>query len=261
MLKQENSPKSTRLKICPTCKKPFTPSSRGKRGQAQIHCSKKCQKNGEHKTVTKNCLQCGALFTFRSTGKKNNNKRRFCGNVCAAKWHNAQPDRIAKMEEYFPRMRAAAQAVLRGKPSPSASLRMNTNNPNQTPEWKAKMSKIMSGRTFLARGGNGTLTHQQLAVAKALGLPMEYPISTKLVMDQFKSLPTCYKVDIADPGKMLAIEIDGATHRTKKWQFLDRRKTEVLNALGWSVLRFSNQRVDSDLVGVLKEIREFTVSK
>jgi leucyl-tRNA synthetase len=60
---------------------------------------------------------------------------------------------------------------------------------------------------------------------------------------------------------MLAIEIDGRTHKTKKWKFLDKRKTEVLNALGWSVLRFSNQRVDSDLEAVLKEIREFTVSK
>jgi leucyl-tRNA synthetase len=68
-------------------------------------------------------------------------------------------------------------------------------------------------------------------------------------------------VDIADPARRLAIEIDGSTHRTKKWKFLDKRKTEVLNALGWSVLRFSNQKVDSDLEDVLREIREFTAWK
>ena len=30
------------------------------------------------------------------------------------------------------------------------------------------------------------------------------------------------------------------THNTQKWKFLDKRKTAVLKALGWSVLRFSN---------------------
>ena len=98
-------------------------------------------------------------------------------------------------------------------------------------------------------------------MANALGLPMEHAIATRAVKGQFKSLPNCYKVDIADPARRLAIEIDGATHNTKKWKFLDKRKTEVLNALGWSVLRFSNQRVDSDLEGVLREIREFTASR
>lgn len=132
---------------------------------------------------------------------------------------------------------------------------------NKTDEWKRKMSAIMSGRTFLARGGNGQLTRQQEAVANALGLPMEYAIPTKPVTQHFKSLPSCYKVDIADPARRLAIEIDGRTHNTKKWKFLDKRKTEVLNTLGWSVLRFSNQRVDSDLDSVLEEIREFTASR
>ena len=158
-------------------------------------------------------------------------------------------------------MWAAAHAAVRGKPNPVASARMKANNPNANPAWKKKMSKLMSGRTFLARGGNGTLTRQQEAVANALLLPTEYAIPTRLVKERFKSLPNTYKVDVADPSRMLAIEIDGATHNTKKWKFLDKRKTEVLNALGWSVLRFSNQRVDSDLEAVLKEIREFTVSK
>jgi hypothetical protein len=156
-------------------------------------------------------------------------------------------------------MWAAAQAAIRGKPNPAASARMKSNNPTANPEVRKKMSASMSGRTFLARGGNGTLTRQQEAVANALRLPTEYVIPTRPVKERFKSLPNAYKVDVADPSRMLAIEIDGATHNTKKWKFLDKRKTEVLNALGWSVLRFSNQRVDSDLEAVLKEIREFTV--
>jgi very-short-patch-repair endonuclease len=138
---------------------------------------------------------------------------------------------------------------------------MKVNNPMANPELRKRMSILLAGRTFLARGGNGKLTPQQEVVARALNLPMEYVILTGPVKKHFKSLPNCYKVDIADPVRRLAIEIDGRTHNTKKWKFLDKRKTEVLNALGWSVLRFSNQRVDSDLEAVLKEIREFTVSK
>lgn len=257
MWRLENSPSTTRLKTCPTCKRQFIPNN----GQKQVHCSRECRKNGEHKTVTKHCAQCGREFTFRSSGERNNNKRRFCGDSCAAKWRMSQPERIALTKEYLPRMWAAAQAAVRGKPNPVASARMKANNPNQSREWQRKMSAIMSGRTFLARGGNGKTTRQQEAVAKALDLPMEYVIATGPVKDRFKSLPNCYKVDVADPARMLAIEIDGRTHNTKKWKFLDHRKTEVLNALGWSVLRFSNQRVDSDLESVLKEIREFTVLK
>jgi very-short-patch-repair endonuclease len=260
-LKQEGSHKSTRSKICPTCKREFVSSQRGKAGQKQVHCSRKCQKNGVHKTVTKNCEQCGQEFTFRSTGKRNNDKRKFCSNPCAATWRMAQPERKELAKEYLPRAWAASQAATRGKPNPVASARMKANNPNTNPMWKQKMSKLMSGRTFLARGGNGTVTRQQRAVASALELPMEYPIPTGPVKARFQSLPNCYKVDVADPSRMLAIEIDGSTHNTKKWKFLDRRKMAVLKALGWSVLRFSNQRVDSDLEGVLKEIKEFTALK
>jgi hypothetical protein len=173
----------------------------------------------------------------------------------------AQPERKELAKEYMPRMWAASQAAHKGKPNLGASARMKANNPTANPEVRKKMSAAMSGRTFLARGGNGKLTPQQERVANSLGLPMEYAIPTKPVKHQFKSLPNAYKVDIADPSRMLAIEIDGRTHNTKKWRFLDKRKTEVLNALGWSVLRFLNQRVDSDLEAVLKEIREFTVSK
>ena len=116
------------------------------------------------------------------------------------------------MKEYMPRMWAASQAAKRGKPNPVASARMKANNPTADPDVRRKMSAAMSGRTFLARGGNGKLTPQQERVANSLGLPMEYAIPTKLVKHKFKSLPTCYKVDIADPDRKLAIEIDGSSH-------------------------------------------------
>jgi hypothetical protein len=131
-----------------------------------------------------------------------------------------------------------------------------------SPETLAKMSAAMKGRTFLARGGNGKLTVPQERLARALGSKhKEHPILTRPVHGRFKSLPHCYKVDIALPRLKIAIEVDGKTHRTKKWRFLDHRKTEILNALGWSVLRFTNERVMNELPVVLAEIRSFMTSK
>lgn len=115
------------------------------------------------------------------------------------------------------------------------------------PGIKEKMMAKMQGRTFLSRGGNGALTKHQTMLHLATGFEMEYPIATLPVKHLFKSVPTCYKVDLAIPEQKIAIEVDGKTHRLKKWKFLDKRKTEMLNALGWIVLRFTNEEVESNI--------------
>lgn len=124
-----------------------------------------------------------------------------------------------------------------------ASERMRKHNPMRNPKARAKMVASLKGRTFLSRGGNGTPTKPQLRLAKALGLPIEVPIRVKSVRHLFASLPKCYKVDIGNQKIKLAIEVDGQSHRLKKWRFLDRRKEEVLASLGWTVLRFWNEDV------------------
>ncbi|WP_120010890.1 endonuclease domain-containing protein, partial [Teichococcus vastitatis] len=62
-------------------------------------------------------------------------------------------------------------------------------------------------------------------------------------------------VDLASLEHQLAIEVDGHTHKQRKWRFLDARKTAVLNALGWRVIRFWNEQVLADLDAVVSEIR------
>jgi very-short-patch-repair endonuclease len=151
----------------------------------------------------------------------------------------------------------AAQAKL-GTKCPKTSLRMKKNNPMRNPESREKMQKSLTGRTFLARGGNSKITPQQQAVHEATGYPMELSINTREVRHLFQSVPKSYKVDLADESRKLAIEIDGKTHKTNRWKFLDSRKTEILGALGWSVLRFWNEEVTEDLPRVLKEIASFT---
>lgn len=115
--------------------------------------------------------------------------------------------------------------------------------------------------TFIGRGGNGQLTKQQLAIHKVTNLPMEHAINTAMVKHKFHCLPHCYKVDLAHIESRLAIEVDGESHKMKKWQYLDRRKTEVLNALGWRVIRFANKYVDSHLKSVVDAINDAILGK
>lgn len=173
---------------------------------------------------------------------------RFCGRSCVGYWRWTQ-DAIRSRAE-----RAMKQAAQDPARRAASSARMKAHNPMADPLARDKMRRALQGRTFLARGGNGQPTKPQLMLADALGLPMEYAIETAPVAGRFPSLPRCYKVDIADPETRIAIEVDGRTHQLRKWKFFDRRKTEVLCALGWQVVRFTNDEVLTDLWGVVERV-------
>lgn len=162
---------------------------------------------------------------------------------------------------------AANAHPCRGKKMPLHSARMKANNPTRMPGVIEKISKAMQGKTFLARGGNGQLTKPQMLLAQTIGLAadcMEHVISVpqkEMREAGFKSPPTHYKVDIWMPGTKVCVEVDGASHRTKLWKFLDRRKTEMLGHLGWSVIRFTNERILAEPGKVAAEVIAFTASR
>lgn len=126
----------------------------------------------------------------------------------------------------------------------NCSERMKNNNPASKEETREKISKAMQGKTFLARGGNGKLTEPQLLLQSLTGLELEYPIGTSGVIG-FQSLPKCYRVDLASVKVKLAVEVDGDSHNTKLQKWIDKRKTAILEFLGWKVLRVSNKEVIS----------------
>ena len=228
--------KSKRLaeRRCEYCGKIFMAYSRGK-GTARC-CSRSCasknlspEQRKRHNDairkspVIKNCLECGKVMVLKPSGKKTA-KRKFCSPSCAARYQFRDP-----------KFRYEATAKMRAK----------------------------SKGTFLSRGGNGQLTAHQKKLCEALGLPdsaMEYVILTTKAREYFQSLPNSYKVDLGIPEVRLAVEVDGKTHKSKKWKFLDRRKTAVLNFLGWTVLRFWNKEVDQNLNGCVQTVMS-TISK
>jgi len=181
---------------------------------------------------------------------------RFCSKSCSALWRTThQPDH-SKMEK----MVRAATLAKTGRPRPDASERMKRLNAD--PVFRAKAdaaSRSRKGQTWLGkRGGNGFLTEPQKALCAALGLPdtaMELTVLTAPVKEKFPSLPHHYKVDIGIADIKLAIEVDGNSHNTKRWRFLDARKTKILSALGWSVLRFKNAEVLADLPSITSKLK------
>ena len=216
----------------------------------------------QRKMITKNCALCGVEFSFRSSGEKNNNKRTFCTCSCAAKWRMSQPDRIEINREVGRRNGGS----LKGKTNPGATRYMTENNPMFKEECRLKVSKTLREKKHrpVFRGGNGKpLTQPQKLLNEALGWEnTEYVVKTASVQHLFTPrLPHHLKIDIANPALMIAIEVDGVSHKSVAGQERDRRKNLALSSLGWSVLRFTNQQVMSSLDSVIQEVKQLMTSK
>lgn len=65
-----------------------------------------------------------------------------------------------------------------------------------------------------------------------------------------------YIVDFYCAAEKLVIELDGAVHQSPQAQEYDKKRTEILNGLGYTVIRFENKMVFENLESVLSEISE-----
>jgi hypothetical protein len=104
----------------------------------------------------------------------------------------------------------------------------------------ATLKKI--GHAPKIRKGNGhgpTAAQSLLAQALGIGWKLEFVVVTK-AGHRNKVYPNCYKIDIANPELMIAIEVDGGSHLTLDRQAQDRKKTAFLTSAGWKVCRVSN---------------------
>lgn len=94
------------------------------------------------------------------------------------------------------------------------------------------------------KGGNGQEMTDIISYLNSIltkqGFIREYPVNTKQVREFFQNVPTVYKIDFADPEAMIGIEVDGCSHRGQEQKIKDAKKTKVLQALGWTVLRLSH---------------------
>jgi len=70
-----------------------------------------------------------------------------------------------------------------------------------------------------------------------------------------------YIVDFYCPRAKLVIELDGSQHHEKESVEYDAIRTEYLNALGLSVLRFTNGEVDDNFEAVCQSIEKAILSQ
>jgi len=65
-----------------------------------------------------------------------------------------------------------------------------------------------------------------------------------------------YIVDFYCPSYKLVIELDGAHHFTSQGKLMDKERDQTLGEWGFSILRFKNSEVTSNIESVLDRIRE-----
>jgi len=66
-----------------------------------------------------------------------------------------------------------------------------------------------------------------------------------------------FVLDFYCASKKLAIEIDGAVHSTCEAREYDENRSYALEELGIRILRFSHDRIENDIEGVLAEIQSY----
>jgi hypothetical protein len=145
---------------------------------------------------------------------------------------------------------------------------MLKSNPSHNPEIvvKARATKEKNGTLHMwkgERGGNGKYTIPQIHLYEALGSGwvLEYPIPTGYNQKQGKGMyPTCYKVDLGYPQMKVAIEVDGPDHKLKNIALIDAKKVQLLETLGWKVLRFTNEDIMTNCSSIVSQVKNFLMT-
>ena len=136
------------------------------------------------------------------------------------------------------------------------SERMKNKNPMRNASSLEKMKETLKriGHKPVIQGGNGRgMSSAERCLSSATGL-LPYVVNTH--MGRNNGYPTHYKLDLADPTRMLAIEIDGASHGLLLRQEQDHKKENFLRTQGWTVIRFTNKQVLENTVACVTRIGE-----
>ena len=256
----------------PNCKKP--------EWSEETKVRRKAYWDARYESRKKPCEQCGNPIP--RSGKKT---RRFCSKACADVHHSQHmmgveksPEAVAAVKAAWEQKREARkieckQCHMKFLPRPGQEFcsrkcsmmwrtsRVDYKHPMTEPHIRAKMTATMqrlaadgvfdTGRRFF----DVPPLQRQLADALGRDWILDFPVATGHCsrVDQ-SGYPTVYWIDIANPAAMLAVEVDGPEHKKKRAQKTDAMKTAFLTRLGWKVLRFTNEEVQSSTELVVEKI-------
>lgn len=189
--------------------------------------------------VLRTCKHCGTRFGIKASMLKFPNRGQFCSRSCGTRaWVAETP------KEWF--QNQARKSLV---PWLEANGSWNTGVPiSESARQKLSEKAKLRGDPFKSRrGGNGTgMSRCEKILSRVLapGWTWNYVVSTKpLVQSGWTGIPSNYKTDFAWQDRMTCLEVDGPSHRTRLGQERDSKKDAALKALGWTVLRISNEEV------------------
>jgi hypothetical protein len=197
------------------------------------------------RTLTTFCTECGSPVTITTKAKLDSYRRSgrtYCSTRCRDAWVS----------------RDSSQRMSRTNRT-HASERMRRRNPMQRPEPRAKMRETLKaiGHAPRERGGNGRPPPEPERLL-VLELDGWGPTVVSTGRPRRAGWPTHYKIDLANPERTIAVEIDGGSHFSLGRRAADQRKDSFLRSEGWSVLRFSNAEVMADPAAVARRVRSST---
>lgn len=195
----------------------------------------------------KPCEWCKAPFM-----PERENRGRFCGMSCAAKWRMSQPHILKKIHTVETHRKIGA-AIL-GQKHPTAAAWHRENNCMFNPDTSKKVSNTLKriGHKPKIQGGNGRgPTKHEKILAGMLGVGWEM---NHVVVLEVQGRRHPYKIDIANPQLKIAIEVDGQSHASPSARLRDSTKQSGLEKMGWKVLRFKNREVEQFTICKLKTI-------
>lgn len=231
---------------CSLCGTPFTSSGAGAR-----YCEN---------CLTRICVVCGGVFEARPCSQRNCCSRK-CGNALGG-----QKRRGSRPEYWREGLRRGAVHSQREKPeiwarlAAQSSERMLRRNPMRAATTRQKMidTKEQNGtlRTGVGittqKGGNGRgPTEPQRLLHSRIGGVLEYAVCTGR-RPGHDGWPSNYKLDIGFPELQIGFELDGGSHYSLRSRARDRLKDRRLSELGWTVHRWKNSEVLTDIEMVVQ---------
>jgi hypothetical protein len=170
----------------------------------------------------------------------------------------SRPEYVASLDT-DKRRGVASENLTRWRISPEGQAKLSEylhsdRNPFRDPAVRAKAQAALREKGYsMLNGGNGRdLTVPQKLLAARLGWATEVVVPT----GRKSPYPHAYKIDVASPELMIAVEVDGESHKSKTAKTRDSRKDNLLRSLGWTVLRFWNAEVLDETDRVVRQIME-----
>jgi len=201
---------------------------------------------------------------------KERQKRNFCSTSCSTKYYQNNPtENVIKgkkiagkkagekrkgkpLSEKHKKAHAKAMAKKRGQ---KLSLKTRKKlSKSQKKRWD-KIPTVERTQRFWRISEHARKLQQMMGWSEDY---LEYPVQIERINGPFQKGKTYFLYpDIVHPQLKIAIEVDGKTHLNDKQRRIDKWKTKQLENLGWKVLRFWNEEIDSKPRKVKSKIRRY----